>query len=789
MKRSARDAFSTRAVIDDSVMEITTLGAGSEVGRSCILIKYKGKTIMLDCGVHPAYSGENSLPLYQNIDVKSVDLLLVSQYEHFFSALLFLPPLWLSLWLFLAQKLCFLTTCCLMSLPFTICCDSFHLDHAGALPNFLEKTNFEGAVYMTHPTKAITKMILMDFIKVSHTPDDLTLFTEDQIASAMRKIKTLHYHEELVYKGIKFWCYNAGHVLGAAMFMIEIDGARVLYTGDYSRQEDRHLKAAEMPEMRPHVLIVESTYGTQNHESKQVREESFIRTVHDTVMGGGRVLLPSFALGRAQELLLILDEHWRSHPELKDVPIYFATSLGKRCMVVYQTYVDMMVDRIQKRLAYDNPFVFKFIRNLLSVDKFHDTGPCVVMASPGMLQSGLSRDLFERWCSDSRNTVILSGYSVEGTLASEISKETQSQTVVSLKNHRQLPLRMKVHTMSFSAHVDYGQNASFVREVQPKDIVLVHGAVDQMRAFKKQMVEHFPKERVHAPRNLESVYVTFELDRTCLLYDADTKAEFEADDSIKKVMKDEEDEPAVETEVAPAIAAPSGAKSALENNHHVHGVLLVKNFDHKLIDISDLHFLNESGLVTTTVSQRVRIPLGSIKFEDLPHHLGQLFSELDGPFEEDSRRTISIGTTVKLIEGDNKQLLIKWNSTAIDDMIVDSVMALLAHVEANPFAVTPAPSSKLLKEVAAPSGRGVLGSFNSEASPVETLQAFLPFLKNQFDEVSLDVETLTLTVSVDGQTASFDWAEKYVTGSTPELEDRFNSLLDHIAAILIPIAL
>jgi predicted metal-dependent RNase len=80
MKRSARDAFSTRTVIDDSVMEITTLGAGSEVGRSCILLKYKGKTIMLDCGVHPAYSGENSLPLYQNIDVKSVDLLLVSQY-------------------------------------------------------------------------------------------------------------------------------------------------------------------------------------------------------------------------------------------------------------------------------------------------------------------------------------------------------------------------------------------------------------------------------------------------------------------------------------------------------------------------------------------------------------------------------------------------------------------------------------------------------------------------------------------------------------------------------------
>lgn len=80
MKRSLRDAFSTRTVVDDSVMEIKTLGAGSEVGRSCILIKYKGKSIMLDCGIHPAYSGENSLPLYQNLDMSEVDLLLVSQY-------------------------------------------------------------------------------------------------------------------------------------------------------------------------------------------------------------------------------------------------------------------------------------------------------------------------------------------------------------------------------------------------------------------------------------------------------------------------------------------------------------------------------------------------------------------------------------------------------------------------------------------------------------------------------------------------------------------------------------
>jgi len=714
-------------------------------------------------------------------------------------------------------------------------------------------------VYMTHPTKAITKMILMDFIKVSHTPDDLTLFSEEQISSAMRKIKTVHYHEEVVYKGIKFWCYNAGHVLGAAMFMIEIDGARVLYTGDYSRQEDRHLKAAELPELRPHVLIVESTYGTQNHESKQVREESFIRSVHDTVAGGGRVLLPAFALGRAQELLLILDEHWKSHPELKDVPIYFATSLGKRCMIVYQTYVDMMVDRIQKRLAYDNPFVFKHIRNLLSVDKFHDTGPCVVMASPGMLQSGLSRDLFERWCSDSRNTVILSGYSVDGTLASEISKETQSQTIVSLKTHRTLPLRMKVHTMSFSAHVDYAQNASFVKTLQPTHIVLVHGAVDQMRAFKKQMVEHFPKERVHAPRNLESIYINFELNRTCLLFDDEAKEEFKEDQAreeekiaessgaaaVPKVAKSEGDDSSdattttTTTAASPASASVASAESATNETssskmdqdespsntstsqvqgeiqqqlqqqpiEHIHGVMLVKNFDHKLVDIGDLHYLNESGLVTTIVSQRVRVPMGTIKFEDIPHYMGQLFSELEGPSPgEDGKLVITINGTVKIIESEKKHLQIRWNSTMVDDMIVDSILAVLSHVQANPFAITPAPSSSSSSSKATPKikqetpsseenqalvkdlgKRGILGGLNSDASDIDQLYAIVPFLKNQFNSVEVDAQTRSLTVTLDEETATFDMASRYVTSSSPELEERLNSLLDNIAAVVFPL--
>ena len=116
------------------------------------------------------------------------------------------------------------------------------------------------------------------------------------------------------------------------MFMVDIAGVRVLYTGDYSREEDRHLRAAEMPEFSPDICIIESTYGVQVHQPRAVRERRFTETVHQTVAQGGRVLIPAFALGRAQELLLILDEYWKSHPELHNIPIYYASPLAKKCM-------------------------------------------------------------------------------------------------------------------------------------------------------------------------------------------------------------------------------------------------------------------------------------------------------------------------------------------------------------------------------------------------------------------------------------------------------------------------
>ena len=300
-------------------MIIRPLGAGQEVGRSCHLLEFKDKRILLDCGIHPGMTGMDALPFVDCIEADQIDLMLITH---------------------------------------------FHLDHAGALPWFLQKTTFRGKCFMTHATKAIYRWLLSDFIKVSNIATQQMLYTEQDLETSMDKIETINFHEEKEVSGIKFWAYNAGHVLGAAMFMIEIAGVRVLYTGDFSREEDRHLMAAELPSIRPDVLIVESTYGTHIHEKREEREHRFTSTVHTIVGRGGRCLIPVFALGRAQELLLILDEYWAAHPELHEIPIYYASSLAKKCMAVYQTFVNAMNERIRRQIAVNNPFVFKHISNL-----------------------------------------------------------------------------------------------------------------------------------------------------------------------------------------------------------------------------------------------------------------------------------------------------------------------------------------------------------------------------------------------------------------------------------------
>ena len=231
------------------------------------------------------------------------------------------------------------------------------------------------------------------------------------------------------------------------MYFIEIAGVKVLlsvkgetdcevlFTGDYSREDDRMLIPAELPPQKPDILICESTFGTASHEPRPEKEARLtsnplqhpfppqypntnfaLDSVHKILARGGRVLMPIFALGEAQNILLILEEYWSQNPDLQTIPIYYTSNLARKCMAVYQTYTNMMNERIRSS-SNRHPFEFKFVRFLRQVDGFEDVGSCVMLATPGMLQSGGSRVLLEKWASDAKNGLILAGYSVEGTMA------------------------------------------------------------------------------------------------------------------------------------------------------------------------------------------------------------------------------------------------------------------------------------------------------------------------------------------------------------------------------------
>ena len=451
---------------DGTEVKILPLGSGGEVGRSCVIVTFKGKTIMFDCGIHPAKQGLDSLPLFDHVNMEIVDIVLITH---------------------------------------------FHLDHCAALPYLLAQTQFKGKVYMTSATKAFYKYVMNDFIRVGLSISEIT--NVDWVAESYDYIETIEYHQEIKWNGISIQAYNAGHVLGAAMFQVNIAGVKVLYTGDFSSEPDRHLMGAEIPHVSPDILIVESTYGIQIHESREEREAKFIGSVKEIVKRGGRCLIPVFALGRAQELLLILEEEWAKDPSLHNVKIFYASNLAQKCMKLYQRYVHSMNERVkqQQELTSMNPFYFRFISSLSSIQNIEDFNACVVIAAPGMLQSGISQELFFRWCTNRNNGIIFAGYCIDGTLAKEVMLKPKQ---VIRETGEIVPLRMDtIQTVSFSAHSDSYQTQKFIEKLKDvSHVVLVHGNEEAATKLQLKLVENFKKTKqitFHQSKNLVPILINF----------------------------------------------------------------------------------------------------------------------------------------------------------------------------------------------------------------------------------------------------------------------------------------
>ncbi|XP_046999505.1 integrator complex subunit 11 [Schistocerca americana] len=443
-------------------IKITPLGAGQDVGRSCILLSMGGKNIMLDCGMHMGYNDERRFPDFTYIAQEGpltsyIDCVIISH---------------------------------------------FHLDHCGALPYFTEMVGYTGPIYMTHPTKAIAPILLEDMRKVAvERKGESNFFTSQNIKDCMKKVVAVTLHQSLMVDSqLEIKAYYAGHVLGAAMFWIRVGSQSVVYTGDYNMTPDRHLGAAWIDKCRPDLLITESTYATTIRDSKRCRERDFLKKVHECVDRGGKVLIPVFALGRAQELCILLETYWE-RMNLK-VPVYFAVGLTEKANNYYKMFITWTNQKIRKTFVQRNMFDFKHIKPF---DKAYidNPGAMVVFATPGMLHAGLSLQIFKKWAPCENNMVIMPGFCVVGTVGHKILNGAKK---IEFENRHIVEVKMAVEYMSFSAHADAKGIMQLIQYCEPKNVLLVHGEATKMEFLKEKIKKEFDIE-CFTPANGETCVI------------------------------------------------------------------------------------------------------------------------------------------------------------------------------------------------------------------------------------------------------------------------------------------
>lgn len=435
-------------------MEVLTLGAGQEVGRSCIIVSIDDKTVMLDCGMHMGYNDWRKFP----------DFRCLSNSGDFNSIL----------------------SCIIIS--------HFHLDHCGALPYFTEILGYSGPIFMTHPTLAVLPSLLEDSCRILQLKSSQgKSYGPEDIENCLKKVVPIHMNETYEISD-GFWIrpYYAGHVIGAAIFHVSINGRHLIYTGDFSTTADRHMGAAKLTAIRPDLLICESTYGGVIHDFRKSKERQFIQLIHGCIKRDGVVLIPIFALGRAQEMCLIVDSYWERLGW--NVPVYFSGGLTQKANKIYKRFISYTNESVQRRIRKENVFEFKSIHPYEMNAELN--GPCVIFSSPAMLHHGHSLRIFKNICENKRNLVILPGYCLRGTVGERVLAGAKRLNIMGENKE----INLQIENLAFSAHADTPGILRIIQECEPQNVLLVHGDKSRMNVL-KQTIEKELRLMVYMPEN------------------------------------------------------------------------------------------------------------------------------------------------------------------------------------------------------------------------------------------------------------------------------------------------
>ncbi|HDP73491.1 MAG TPA: beta-CASP ribonuclease aCPSF1 [Candidatus Woesearchaeota archaeon] len=452
-------------------VRMSFLGGARQVGKSCLLLQTPESRVLIDCGVDITDSN-NGYPFLDSPDFKinEIDAVIVSH---------------------------------------------SHLDHVGFVP-YLFKFGYRGPVYCTEPTRDVSAMLLIDYIKVMMDKRKDPVFSMDDIKEFIKHTVTLNYEEVSdITPDIRITLYNAGHILGSSMVHLHIGNGlhNILYTGDLKYAKSLLLDQSETRFPRLETLITESTYGGKDNVlmTKKESEDMLVSAVKETLENKGKVLVPVLGSGRAQEVMMLIEKAMREgslpvHPVYVDGMVWDITA-------IYSAYPEFFNSHLKKLIFHMdlNPFlsqVFKQVGSAKERQEVIDGEPCIVLATSGMLVGGPSVEYLKNFGDNPRNLLLFVSYQGEGSLGRRIQNGEREIAFASGENrHEVLQLKANVVTVEgLSGHSDRKQLMSFVGALnpKPKKVIILHGEVSRGIDLASSLHKAYRIETV-VPRNLDAI--------------------------------------------------------------------------------------------------------------------------------------------------------------------------------------------------------------------------------------------------------------------------------------------
>ncbi len=431
-------------IYDVGDVRMTVLGGAQEVGRSSFLVKTRESSVLLDCGIHPGTNRPfESFPRFDSpeFEIDSLDAVVISH---------------------------------------------AHLDHCGLVP-FLYKYGYDGPVYCSAPTSNLMTMLQLDYLDVASKQGITPHYDQKDVRECVLHTIPLRFGVVTdIAPDIRLTLHNSGHILGGSMVHLHIGEGlhNIVYTGDYKFGRTMLLEAATTEFPRIETVITESTYSGPDDivPSRVEAEESLTQAINQTLERKGKVLIPVPAVGRAQEIMLVIDGYMK-RGLMKEAPVFIEGMISE-ATAIHTAYPEYLGREVRHSILHEevNPFksdYFTIVEHPSVRSSIIDGEPCIVLATSGMLEGGPVIEYFKNWANDERNSIIFVSYQIEGTMGRRVQKGIGEVTMIDNDGKMAaLSVKMSVSSLEgFSGHSDRRQLVNYLTHLTPKPerIFVVHG--------------------------------------------------------------------------------------------------------------------------------------------------------------------------------------------------------------------------------------------------------------------------------------------------------------------------